>query len=507
MQGPKYNLNEVLLFSKMNLNEHSERTQYKLVIDKNLKMRTYECNFCKLKLFSLILIKKHLLEYHEYVALKLEKVIHQCSKCVFKTGQIIDLVMHMKNIHNSEELYTRCGICKYKNPHKSKVKDHTTEVHLKIKHTCDQCGYIRRRGRDIRSHKLTAHGGIAYSCDMCNKSNLSRDMLRSHQKLIHKEIFCDKCNFKCLGSQNLREHKMKDHDKKIINCTECDFVSFVGLELNQHMRFTHPKDPYKCLKCEYSSVYKQDLVAHTKMQHNMSRTFKCDKCEYHFDSVRNLQLHKLLEHVLKRNLQNCLARFEAKHPALERTHNLTIKLDPALILKCSKCEHESMNILDLKLHQVSHSAIRKSKELITANLMKVKQTNINRFDKKDVDFKTTDKICRVYPDENRLGKTFLGPLIQFGKVIEQSANSFQDNVLYQLKSKTKCQSQEKFHDENMLKHGNVNVFKKSTELNTPSNCSLPGENKLIVIEDCKYALNIKTEENEEFEEGEVRKSL
>ena len=59
----------------------------------------------------------------------------------------------------------------------------------------------------------------------------------------------------------------------------------------------------------------------------------------------------------------------------------------------------------------------------------------------------------------------------------------------------------------MLKYGNSIVLKEPAEVNTTSNCSLPGENKLIMIEDCKYDLNIKTEENEEFEEGEVRKSL
>ena len=101
----------------------------------------------------------------------------------------------------------------------------------------------------------------------------------------------------------------------------------------------------------------------------------------------------------------------------------------------------------------------------------------------------------------------MGPLIQFGNVKEQQANGSQDSILYQLKSKTKCHRQGKFHNANILKQGTAFVSNKPTELNTTSNSSLPEKNKSAMTEDYKYDLHIKIEEIEEFEEGEVRKSL
>ena len=149
--------------------------------------------------------------------------------------------------------------------------------------------------------------------------------------------------------------------------------------------------------------------------------------------------------------------------------------------------------------------------------MTVKQTNIHKFesiDKRDADFKdpihnaqTIDKICRVYPDENRPEKIVMGPLIQFGNFKEQRATGSQDSILYQLKSKTKSNSQGKFHNASIFKQGNAFVSNEPRELNTTSNSSLPEENKSAIMEDYKYDLHIKIEEIEEFEEGEVRKFL
>ena len=529
------------------MNGNSERTKYKMVVDKTLNRRSFHCIICNLKLSTVTLVKNHLLEYHDFVEQKLEKVVHQCSKCDYETGGIIKLVMHMKNTHDSDELYHKCTICPYKTPAKGTFKEHMNEVHFKLRHTCNQCGYKARRNSDIRNHKLRAHEGMTFSCDICTVTKPTRDMVNTHKKVIHENTFCDTCDLKCVGSKGLKEHQLKDHENKIINCTECDYVSYVKLELTQHRRFSHPrlKEPFKCLDCDYSTFLKLELAAHEKMQHIVYRIFKCDTCEYHVDSKRSLKLHKALEHVLKRSLDNCFSRFEAQHLSLLRNHSLKMKLDKELILGCSECGHETRDILDMKIHQVSHSVSKHSKELMSANIMKVKKANVNKFDSVEKDGKgysdlneklrkaqSIEHICDIYPDlvynkrernitckvcfdKSRPSTVLRGHHIQRGvlwtdTVVEPKdvANGSQNNTFKQLKSKAKCHIQGKFHCDKVLKQESSLLPKEIPTIHAKSKYFIQSiQNKVTVTEDANEDPWIKVEEIEDFEEGEVKKSF
>ena len=131
---------------------------------------------------------------------KMDRIVaargHKCTKCEFHGSANIYPLRHMKNVHGSEELYSKCELCSYKTELKHKLKEHIQNTHLKRKHTCDECGHQTIRKSLLKRHALAVHQGIAFTCDMCSFECIQLYSLRQHTKSNHKEIVCDICNIK-----------------------------------------------------------------------------------------------------------------------------------------------------------------------------------------------------------------------------------------------------------------------------------------------------------------------
>ena len=170
---------------RLEIGNNPQERQYENVVDNKLGNIFFKCKLCGGKKTSRPGMNDNLLSAHDHAKPIIEKVLHKCTKCAFVSGQFIKFVKHMKNVHNSEELYSNCQLCSFKTETIYELNKHINFVHLKIRSVCDQCGYKARRMSDIKTHKLTAHEGMVFFCDLCSFTTKSERTIFTHTKNVH----------------------------------------------------------------------------------------------------------------------------------------------------------------------------------------------------------------------------------------------------------------------------------------------------------------------------------
>ena len=114
--------------------------------------KRFVCSICGKREKCTSSVKTHLLKHHNYIEPPYQKIIHECTKCEFSSGQTLDVVKHMANIHNSTELFSRCHLCEYKSKQSGDVKHHIRITHLKMYVKCEQCDFTAAKKTTIRKH-------------------------------------------------------------------------------------------------------------------------------------------------------------------------------------------------------------------------------------------------------------------------------------------------------------------------------------------------------------------
>ena len=240
------------------------------IISRKVESGTHRfvCSICGKREKCTSEVKTHLLKQHNYIEPPHQKIMHECNKCEFTSGQIIDVVRHMANVHHSTELYSRCHLCEYQSERSFAVKEHIKFKHLKVpKLKCEQCDFTANRKSEIRTHVQTVHEGIKAKCSSCSFTNITISTIYSHRQRFHTEKSCNVCHEKFQGKINLIEHKLRQHQGKVIDCNKCDYKSTNKLKLQKHLKYAHP---LKCSQCQYETTGMCDLQAHLVKVHKMS---------------------------------------------------------------------------------------------------------------------------------------------------------------------------------------------------------------------------------------------
>ena len=165
-------------------------------------------------------------------------------------------------------------------------------------------------------------------------------------------MLCQICDCEFRGSIQLKEHKMREHDKKEIDCSQCDFKSVIKKEFRQHIRFAHPEETYKCNQCNYRTVWKSEVSSHKRSEHGKKGNHKCTKCNHISDTLRNQFLHGILYHTLMKKIVKLVSRFEKRHEVFLRKQKVSITTK--MLFHCPFCEYRTTYMPALKLHQIQH---------------------------------------------------------------------------------------------------------------------------------------------------------
>ena len=160
--------------------------------------------------------------------LGLQNLFHKCTQCIFGSGQQTKVLQHMKNVHNSKELYIKGHMCRYQSASKLYLEEHIQVEHSKSVQICDICDFKSKRKHIIRKHVLIVHQGVELKCRLCPFIHTSLDAISSHGNLFHSQKLCKMCHKIFKGVISLNAHKVKDHELKIHGNTGRTPVESIG---------------------------------------------------------------------------------------------------------------------------------------------------------------------------------------------------------------------------------------------------------------------------------------
>ena len=193
------------LVKEENIEVFVVKTNY-IILGKGNGKKRFVCAICQEKCGGTAHIKHHLLKRHDFVVPP--KPIHKCTECQFKSGQISKVIKHMKNNHNSKELYSKCHICGYLCAQKFGLQEHIKVIHSNSMKKCNYCEFKAKYKQKIQRHVLTSHQGIELECRPCGMTYTSID---SHRNKFHSYKSCKICMQTFKGTVSLKDHRMKNH--------------------------------------------------------------------------------------------------------------------------------------------------------------------------------------------------------------------------------------------------------------------------------------------------------
>ena len=306
-----------------------EACQAEFIWKKNLKAHVNAaCNKCKVchKTFpQKINLIRHIKNVHE------ERNI-ECEVCQKKLKSQEMLKMHLKRFHSS--MYT-CEICQQKFEQRTLLVSHKKIIH-KVNH-CKLCDHIAQCQASLRFHVKTIHDKIKdFKCNICQAEFSRKDLLqnhiarnrcnkckicgqtfpqtdgrtsdlRMHLKNVHgeykekKKFICPKCSKVLLGTDGLTRHIEGVHMR---HCRYCDFIEGKNeMTMKEHMRASHI---FKCHLCDFQAYYKSQLNQHLRSKiHNPDKINDhiCDTCGKAFADGRYLKDHQ--KNVHREKQKNC----------------------------------------------------------------------------------------------------------------------------------------------------------------------------------------------------------
>ncbi|KAL7028484.1 hypothetical protein ACKWTF_005858 [Chironomus riparius] len=201
-------------------------------------------------------------------------------------------------------------------------------------------------------------------CDICNKVFNSRRTLKDHTTRIHLQIkkhHCEKCQYSCFSSYELKSHKTSKHKKHLvpvqkIRCDQCDLRFSQQSCLVRHNKACHQKlTRFECDKCGHKTFKKENIIKHinTHLPNTSKRLFKCSKCSAQLTSLYILKMHEKNFHKKSQKsfvcqYSNCDKSFARKISLAEHQKFVHLKARP---ICCDKCEKSFSSKSHLTRHQ------------------------------------------------------------------------------------------------------------------------------------------------------------
>jgi len=207
---------------------------------------------------------------------------------------------------------------------------------------CKQCSYIAFSNFALRRHFNKSHCTNKEKCADCNVE-LPKRSLKLHMKRAHNntsKFSCDKCNYTCSNSSNMKRHIQLVHLKKTERCPKCNVevrqgyvkrhIQEIHMNINtiscpvcmystnkrpnlqKHIKAVHLNVKEKCEQCG-KQVNLGGLATHVKTVHLKIKKYKCSHCTYSAATAQNINAHVKMVHLKeKESCKLCSAKLANK---------------------------------------------------------------------------------------------------------------------------------------------------------------------------------------------------
>nr|CAH7729039.1 unnamed protein product [Callosobruchus chinensis] len=243
----------------------------------------------------------HLVKQHPNSIASVDRTIHECTKCAYRTILKHDFDKHNVLIHPeilSPFKLRECIHCNATFKSRASLDDHTLRKHPDFIATitrkiyeCTKCGYKTIFKYHFERH-MSTHPKIASSyepkaCVHCNATFKRKLWLDDHVVRKHVDFMssvtsklheCTKCSYKTVRKKLLDDHIIKKHPEFITSVT---------------------RNVYKCTKCTFKTAKKGHFDRHTLMHSGIPSSRKLFTCIHCDVTVKGKMV--LTEHVLKKH--------------------------------------------------------------------------------------------------------------------------------------------------------------------------------------------------------------
>ena len=287
-----------------------------------------KCKDCSIELRFQFSIWNHFWQEHS-----------KCFKCDVKFESSNELRNHRREKHKSLFLCDFCDLC-------SRTKQNL-KSHLELKHFyCQKCKEPYQEKSAYLDHLSSIHGGqngsffsyLSQQCKICKKV-IGSKYLRYH--LVMNHFACSHCDKTFPSKKEVFEHMIEVHDQKQLHCDICDYTTIFKSKLSRHSVQCSGREKsqkHKSTISKYKNFYKEEsskcndckirfTASSTLFYHKWAKHQKCAKCDIRFENLEELKNHSKSIHGIK--------------PLFQRN------------IKCSECDHSSMNSSNHKYHMTS----------------------------------------------------------------------------------------------------------------------------------------------------------
>ena len=190
----------------------------------------------------------------------------KCSQCSKTFNHMGDLIPHLKNEHNIEQLH-KCPKCNDRFNLKLSLIDHLRMVHNSEKSIIEKSYEMFRNDNVANSQLINNTGNEDYGTDVVKVTN-------EYEKQSTDKVY-----------------RRTRHQ-----CHICNKVLASSAHFKIHLRVHTGERPYKCKICPKSYPYTQQLLDHLVQDHG-DRPFACDRCEKKFYFRNTLIDHLKMDHL------------------------------------------------------------------------------------------------------------------------------------------------------------------------------------------------------------------
>nr|CAH7729041.1 unnamed protein product [Callosobruchus chinensis] len=353
----------------------------------------------------------HLVKQHPNSIASVDRTIHECTKCAYRTILKHDFDKHNVLIHPeilSPFKLRECIHCNATFKSRASLDDHTLRKHPDFIATitrkiyeCINCIYKTTIKSHFNKHMhMSTHPKIASSyepkaCVHCNATFKRKLWLDDHVVRKHVDFMssvtsklheCTKCSYKTTIFKHLFDRHMLMHPEIASSytpgmCIHCKETFKNKIWLDDHVVKKHPNfitsvtsKLYECSQCIYKTVIERSFDQHMSMHSATASTHKpnpCIHCNATFKNKGSLNDHILKKHPdfvssITKKINTCTTcnfKTTIKHQFdRHMSGSLTRK-----IYECTLCPYKTVFKYKLDRHMLKHAETDKINACIHCN--------------------------------------------------------------------------------------------------------------------------------------------